>query len=233
MSSKSDRDNRSNQLNPNNDAYHSSREHKRSGEDDDVGGGRWERRFADEMGRFIAQEERRIYEQERDRPEVGVYVGVFVGLDGTRAFLPIKLSAKPFMGNRQSARACSEDFAELIVEEIGRQLILRWGCPLALQTVFDSEGKDMFWSGYQYPIGCGSANRARHELLWREHGEKAVANARALLGCDAELSKLRNTRSNPIEPNMELARSWHHSKLKQIAEKLIADHIVTAGQDVD
>jgi hypothetical protein len=230
MSAKSDRDNRSNQLNQNNDAYYSSRGSERAGEagDDnheDIGVGRQVRDIGEELSRYFAQEEHSRRMQERDRPEIGMYVGIFVGLDGTTAFIPIKLSANPFMGNREGARARNEDFAELVVGEIGRQLILRWGCPLALRTVLDSDGNDMFWSGYQYPIGCGSANRAQNERLWNEHGEKAVANVRALLSHPTELRQLQNRYCRYIESDPELARSWNHNKLKQTAEQLVADHL--------
>lgn len=233
MSAKSDRDNRSNQLNPNNDAYYSSRGSERSGEDDDMGAGQRVLDIGAELSRFFAQEEHRRYMQERDRPEVGTYVGIFVGLNGTTALIPIKLSANPFMGNRDGARARNEDFAELVVGEIGRQLILRWGCPLALRTVLDSDGNDMFWSGYQYPTGCDSANRVQNERLWSEHGEKAVAKVRALLSCSAELRKLQNSNGQLIEANPELARLWNHDKLKKIAEKLISDHLLIADKEAD
>jgi len=225
MSAKSDRDNRSNQLNPNNDAYYSLRGNEQPGEDDEIGAGRRVLDIGEELSRSFAREEHSRRMQERDRPEVGTYVGIFVGLDGTTALIPIKLSANPFMGNRQGARARNEDFAELLVGEIGRQLILRWGCPLALRMVLDSDGNDMFWSGYQYPTGCGSANRVQNERLWSEHGEEAVANVRTLLSCSAELHQLQNMSGQFIESDSELARTWHHDKLKQIAEKLIADHL--------
>jgi hypothetical protein len=163
--------------------------------------------------------------QERDRPEVGTYVGIFVGLDGTTALIPIKLSANPFMGNREGARARNEDFAEIVVAEIGRQLISHWGCPLALRTVLDSAGNDMFWSGYQYPTGCGNANRTQNERLWSEHGEKAVANVRALLSRSMELRQVQNRNCQFIESDSELARSSNHDNLKRIAERLIADHL--------
>lgn len=233
MSAKSDRDNRSNQLNPNNDAYYSSRGSERSGEDDDMGAGRRMLDIGEELSRFFAQEERRRYMQERDCSEVGTYVGIFVGLDGRTALIPIKLSSNPFMGNGDSARARNEDFAELMVGEIGRQLILRWGCPLALRTVLDSDGNDMFWSGYQYPTGCDSANRVPNERLWSEHGENAVAKVRALLSCSAELRKLQNSSGQIIEANPDLARLWNHDKLKKVAEKLISGHLLIADQEAD
>lgn len=230
MSAKSDRDNRSNQLNPNNDAYYSSRGNERLGEDDDIGAKRRVLDIGEELSRSFAREEHRRYMKKRDRPEVGTYVGIFVGLDGTTALIPIKLSASPFMGNRDGARTRNEDFAELVVGEIGRQLILRWGCPLALRTVLDSDGNDMFWSGYQYPTGCGSANRVQNERLWSEHGEKAVANVRSLLSCSAELCKLRNSNGQLIKSDPALARLWNHGKLKKVAEKLIADQLLIADK---
>jgi hypothetical protein len=233
MSTKSDRDNRSNQLNPNNGAYYSSRGNERPGESDGIGARRRVLDIGEELSRSFAREEHRRYMQERDRPEVGTYVGIFVGLDGTTALIPIKLSANPFMGNRDGARARNEDFAELVVGEIGRQLILRWGCPLALRTVLDSDGNDMFWSGYQYPTGCGSANRVQNERLWSEHGEKAVANVRGLLSCSAELCKLQNSNGQLIESDPDLARLWSHGKLKQIAEKLITGHLLIADKKTE
>ena len=235
MSSKSDRDNRSNQLNPNNEAYYSSRGSERPGKDDndDIGARRRVLDIGEELSRSFAREEHRRYMQERDRPEVGTYVGIFVGLDGTTALIPIKLSANPFMGNRDGARARNEDFAELVVGEIGRQLILRWGCPLALRTVLDSDGNDMFWSGYQYPTGCGSANRVQNERLWSEHGQKAVANVRALLSCSAELCKLRNSNGQLIESDPDLARLWNQGKLKKVAEKLIEDHLLISDKKAE
>lgn len=233
MSAKSDRDNRSNQLNPNNDAYYSSRGNERLDEDDDIDARRQALDIGEELSRSFAREEHCRYMQERDRPEVGTYVGIFVGLDGTTAVIPIKLSANPFMGNRDGARARNEDFAELVVGEIGRQLILRWGCPLALRTVLDSDGNDMFWSGYQYPTGCDSANRVRNDRLWSEHGEKAVAKVRALLSCSAELCKLQNSASQFIESDPDFARLWNHDKLKQIAEKVIADNLLIADKKAE
>lgn len=198
-----------------------------------MGAGRRMLDIGEELSRFFAQEERRRYMQERDCSEVGTYVGIFVGLDGRTALIPIKLSSNPFMGNRDSARARNDDFAELMVGEIGRQLILRWGCPLALRTVLDSDGNDMFWSGYQYPTGCDSANRVQNERLWSEHGENAVAKVRALLSCSAELRKLQNSSGQIIEANPDLARLWNHDKLKKVAEKLISGHLLIADQEAD
>lgn len=164
--------------------------------------------------------------QEQDRLEVSTFVGIFVGLDGTTTFIPFELSAKPFMGDRQGAKARNEDFAELVVRETGQQLIARWRCPLALRTVLDSNCRDMFWSGSEYPTGCSSTNRAENERLWSKHGEKAVAEVRVLMRQPSEFRELQNGNCYRIETNPELARSWNHRKLQRIVEQLIEHHLL-------
>jgi hypothetical protein len=228
MSSKTDRDNHSNQLNPNNDAYYSSRGRERSGRDDDEDRGteRPVRDIAERLSRYFAQEEHRRRRQEQDRPQVSMFVGVFVGLDGTTALIPFALSAKPLMGDRQGAETRNEDFAELLVRETGRQLIARWRCPLALQTVLDSQCRDMFWCGYEYPTRCDSRNRVENERQWSEHGEKAVAQVRALMRQTSACRQLQNRDCYRIETDPELARTWNYGKLRRIVAQLIEHHLL-------
>src|SRR4051812_31904305 len=129
MSSKSDRDNRSNQLNPNNSAYDNSRGHGQSDDDDD---GMVVRRLtgAEALERALARMSQEIREKERNRPVETLFRAAFVALIGPVKVIEFSVASTSFFGGK----AGNEDLAEILVEEIGRQLRIRWKSGLALQA---------------------------------------------------------------------------------------------------
>lgn len=179
MSSKSDRDNRSNQLNPNNDAYHSSRGSNRPDDDNDNGSAGSQRLTGSERwDRAVARLSHEIHERARNQPVETTFRAAFVALTGAVKIIEFSVATSPFLGGE----AANEDLAEILIDEIGRQLSIQWDSCFASQMLYDQEGTEFFWAGFEYPKGqWNGSDKAENERLWNAYGKEATLNARASL----------------------------------------------------
>jgi hypothetical protein len=175
VSAKSDRDNRSNQLNPNNNAYHSSRGHGRD-DDDEAQSGRQYLGTVDAGERAAEILAREMWERERNRPVETTFRAAFVALTGIVKVIQFSSVTSPGLGGRSA----NEDFAEILVSEIGRQLGLKWQSDLGLLGLWDDEDTDMFWADYdRNPLR--KAIQGKNAEWWNEHGAELIAKVRAFV----------------------------------------------------
>jgi hypothetical protein len=140
MSSKNDRDNRSNQLNPNSAAYESSRsEGRRDDSDDD--------------GVATSALSRRSSPLTWVRDERDFALG-FVGHHGQVRLIRFRLNI-PHLNSDLFPRAESrfDDFLEHLSNHVSRMLRVRWGGGIALRMAFDASGEVLKWMTWLHSAG--------------------------------------------------------------------------------
>jgi hypothetical protein len=92
--------------------------------------------------------------------------------------IEFNVASSPFLGGE----AANEDLAEILVDEIGRQLRIKWNSCLASQMLYDQKGTEFFWAGFEYPKGqWNGTDKAENERLWNAYGREATVSVRASL----------------------------------------------------
>lgn len=176
MASKADLDNHSNQLNPNNVEYSNSRG--------------WDRDEEDEGFTNIGERHNRGGASIFNHPEEftqGFRLAV-VSLTGRALYIAFRTSHRSFLkiiNPAQSAIIRNEDFAELLHNEIARQLSQLWRERLATFVLYNQDGRQVVGrSVYKFPAAL---SRDERELrLWNEHGKAAVQKAHKTMSVPAD-----------------------------------------------
>lgn len=140
MSSKSDRDNRSNQLNPNNAAYASARSWHRDDDDDGYDSIAARHEQCPPLSPITWGDDVRDY-------ALG-----FVGSHGQVRLIRFQLSVKTLVAsvlNRPDAK--HEDFLEHFCENVSRLFRGRWR-EIALRMAFDGRGEVIEWMTWSHPL---------------------------------------------------------------------------------
>ncbi len=194
MSSKDDRDNRANQLNPNNDAYYNSRGIDRESDDDDydydccagIGIGK-------ALHEMFAREDRERRQWEDNQPVYERFKLDFLSLDGQKSHLEImaKLPRKGFSSGRVSD--CT-DLIRIVFFDLLSAFSRATEAPVAYYQVRDGQGKTLDWlSGTYRPkppdyhhTAEQQAKIERENLLWETSGEADVSRFKELLNSEIE-----------------------------------------------
>lgn len=159
MSSKSDTDNRSNQLNPNNDAYHSSRGvgcGDDDDDDDDVSSYSPSRSFAQQQH----QEKMRIQAQIDSSPIREYFKLDVMFLDGRKAHLGLTTEI-PYKHFRQGNISDGIDLVEAVAPKLFRLWANEAKVGIAYSLVRDSKGNALPWIGPTFPSMFHLSNRPR------------------------------------------------------------------------
>lgn len=138
MSSKSDRDNRSNQLNPNNSAYHDSRGGPAYGDDD----------YDDEVGQPPSIDFRNYGQVAPQVEMVGNYGVGLVTADGIPRFFTFQLKACDELSifrPESTLRLRLEDYLDRFVLELFRLTTSHYKARPALFVIFDSASGRLPW----------------------------------------------------------------------------------------
>lgn len=174
MSSKSDRDNRSNQLNPNNSAYQSSRGQN---EYDDNG---------DESPRLCEL-------ADFFRPTISVDAKVkivfFAGLvnfDGDSFLVRFQIvtecwCASSYQDNYNAAVMNAEDISEEVLRVIKNEFEFIWSSPIAFSTIFDENGNQFIRMTDEYAPGSNPAGSLRTDRLSAESIKEKVRTVREIV----------------------------------------------------
>lgn len=149
MSSKSDRDNRSNQLNPNNSAYSSSR--GIGGYDDDDG----ERYVSPRWGlNSLVVPAPTFHEQKRITIH-REFMFDFMSMSGVKAHLKATVEFSNKLSSEQKCTEVIEKKLQIRLSEVFEQLT---NSPIALLQVRDAGGRELEWLGEEYRLRRISKN---------------------------------------------------------------------------
>ena len=181
MSSKHDADNRSNQLNSNNDAYHSSRSGA-SGQDDDA-----DSRSTDGAGgpNYLSVDFRAVFGTSRGPDEPAQRQGFtfdFVSLSGRVALLEMTAELDPGLLNQGD---CT-DIAEHMFNKLRLAFLKECGSAIAFSQLKSEDGKIINGVGQEfYPAAFYLSSEAGEYLsnkkLWDATGKIAVQELRGQL----------------------------------------------------
>lgn len=148
MSSKSDNDNRSNQLNPNNDAYYSSR--GIGGDDgyDDGNDGEHYKTF--DWVEYARKEAWRRREMEMQTPIKEEFTFDFMSMSGSRAHLKAtaQLPNKHYSGPLFSD--CIDLIEKALYPRMCKSFVKETNSPIAYSRVRDGKGNELIWLQEEY-----------------------------------------------------------------------------------
>lgn len=181
MSNKSDTDNRANQLNPNNDAYYSSRGNSGGCVDDEDDGIR-EPHYCRPLGNPFKPEAHGIE-----------FRAGFVGFSGKTQvlrFFVFKTIATGMFGASANAQLDIEDFAERVLTELSGSLKTLWQEDLALVALFNQRGRELEWMTTQYDPKGPLGRSAVKDHAWHAGAQQECeAVRRKLAGQKVELDE--------------------------------------------
>lgn len=141
MSSKSDRDNRSNQLNPNNSAYSSSR--GIGGYDDDDG-----EYYVSPSWWFNSPVDLGLAFQEQKRIKIHrTFTFDFMSMSGVKAHLKATVE---FSNKLSSEQKCTDVIEEKLQLRLCEEFEKITNSPIALLQVRDAGGRELEWLGEKY-----------------------------------------------------------------------------------
>lgn len=163
MSSKSDRDNRSNQLNSNNIAFSSSRSSGGSDDSNDDFG---------EKGRNAGGVSEVNQHHQVFRHAFRLH---FIGMEGQSRNLRFVAESRTILGDAKHGQFECDELAELMFGEIRRQLIIEWHMPLALGVLITEAGRQFEWLTVQYQPGRRGTPQCDH--IWHSTLQFTVQNA--------------------------------------------------------
>ena len=129
-------DNRSNQLNPNNDAYASSRSHAASDDEDETG---FSRRRHVSLDSTLRKGFEPYFEANARAGRVHreIFKFDFVAFNGRAAFLEFTAA----LPERTSRHWDCLDIAEHVFEKTGRELLAHFGCGIAFSQIRSGDSK--------------------------------------------------------------------------------------------
>ncbi|VVO74412.1 hypothetical protein [Pseudomonas fluorescens] len=182
MSSKSDRDNRSNQLNPNNSAYHSSRADNGHSDDD----------YDDNHGYRQSHDYHTYIRIEPKIEVVGDYGVGFVTADGTPRFFTFQLEASDERGlfSERTLRVRVEDYLDRFTQALFWVTTSHYKARPALFVIFDGTSNRLSW---HVPLHLDRPDLMKESLL---ENKPRVEGA-------ADPEKLRSLLCSVLQPPYE------------------------------
>lgn len=196
--SKCDDDNRSNQINPNNDAYYSSRGTD-GGSDDDDDYGYDSRRSSEEI---LAADRAAAKEREMALPVYERFTFDFLCLNGQKAHFEVtaKLPRKNYRTNRISD--CTDIF-ELFIPEFKRVFIRETQCHIAYEYVRKDNGEPLVqlqldvwidpyqWAPFMRELTEKEILRRKHEEMLRESRRQLVTEFKKTLSLKEPIPRVK------------------------------------------
>lgn len=194
--SKHNDDNRSNQLNPNNDAYWSSRGADGGSDDDDDYGFNRRRSFEEiSAAERVASKEREIAQPVYER-----FTFDFLCLDGRKAHFEV--IAKLPTGDYQTSRISNcTDIFELFIPEFKRVFEREEKSPIEYEDARNGNGKPLVqlkadvWiedevSPFMHELPEKELVRRKHEKLLRDTRRQLIANFKKTLSSNAPITRV-------------------------------------------